>query len=105
VDLDARTLRVEQTLQRTKDGLAYVPPKTRRSRRTVPLPEACVDALNAHQERRAKVAGLGRIPTASAHVGGVRPAVSSPLSVRRRPPAAPLEPRESGLSAEQHERR
>jgi integrase len=61
VDLDAGTLRVEQTLQRTKACLAYVPPKTRRSRRTVPLPNACVDALKAHRERQDKErADLGK---------------------------------------------
>jgi integrase len=54
VDLAAGTLRVEQTLQRTKDGLRFVPPKTRRSRRSIPLPRPCVEALRAHRRRQAR---------------------------------------------------
>jgi integrase len=54
VDLDAGTVRVEQTLQRTKDGLQYVPPKTRRSRRTIPLPKASVKAWRRTKSARTR---------------------------------------------------
>ncbi len=52
IDLDARVLRVRQTLQRVEHRLQYLPPKTRRSKRTVPLPAACVTALCHHAERQ-----------------------------------------------------
>lgn len=47
VDLLARTLRVEETMQELADTaeLVFVPPKSRMSRRTVPLPAYVVDAL------------------------------------------------------------
>jgi integrase len=46
VDLDQRVLAVRQTLQyHPGEGFHLVPPKTARSRRIVPLPNAVVDAL------------------------------------------------------------
>lgn len=47
VDLLAKSLRVEETLQELADTaeLVFVPPKSRMSRRTVPLPAYVVDAL------------------------------------------------------------
>lgn len=48
VDLAAGTLTIRQTLHRTGEGLVFLPPKTQRSRRTVPLPPAVVDALCRH---------------------------------------------------------
>lgn len=49
VDLDAGRLEVAQTLQRVEGRLQLLPPKTRRSRRTYPLPTPCVVALKAHR--------------------------------------------------------
>lgn len=49
IDLHQATLRVRWTLTRTSQGLALGTPKTDRSRRTVPLPQAAVTALRAHQ--------------------------------------------------------
>lgn len=49
VDLDSGVLEVRQTLQRVAGELRFLPPKTRRSRRTVPLPVPCMDALRAHR--------------------------------------------------------
>ncbi|WP_405142452.1 site-specific integrase [Sphaerisporangium sp. NBC_01403] len=49
VDLNAGTLRVEQTLQRVAGELRINIPKTRRSKRVVPLPDFCITAL---EERR-----------------------------------------------------
>jgi integrase len=46
VDLDQRVLTVRQALQyRPGEGFHLVLPKTARSRRIVPLPDAVVDAL------------------------------------------------------------
>jgi integrase len=49
VDLEAATLQVAQTLQRVDGQIRVLPPKTRYSRRTVPLPPQVVDALRAHR--------------------------------------------------------
>ncbi|MEU9890689.1 site-specific integrase [Sphaerisporangium sp. NPDC051011] len=49
VNLEAGTLRVEQTLQRVAVELRINVPKTRRSKRVVPLPDFCITAL---EERR-----------------------------------------------------
>ncbi|MGL5930475.1 MAG: tyrosine-type recombinase/integrase [Dermatophilaceae bacterium] len=49
VDLEAETLQVAQTLQRVGGGLLLKAPKTRKSRRTVPLPPPVVEALRAHK--------------------------------------------------------
>ncbi len=61
IDLDAGTLRVAGTLQRLpvrhpgtrRTELVVVEPKTARSRRTVPLPSVCLDALREHRRRQA----------------------------------------------------
>jgi integrase len=49
VDLDARELRVRQTVQRLGAGQGMVigTPKTARSRRTIPLPQLAIDSLMA----------------------------------------------------------
>jgi integrase len=53
VDLDARTLHVDHTLQRVRGaGLQLLEPKTKRSRRTLTLPDAVVRALRAHRARQ-----------------------------------------------------
>jgi integrase len=46
-------LEVRQTLQRVNGTLQFVPPKTRTSRRTIPLPAVCVEALRQHAKRQA----------------------------------------------------
>ena len=53
VDLDQRVLAVRQTLHyRPGEGFHLVPPKTARSRRIVPLPNAVVDALKLRREQQ-----------------------------------------------------
>lgn len=50
VDLDAGTLTVRQALQRQRGGgLVIIPPKSRASRRMIPLPAQLVEALRAHR--------------------------------------------------------
>ena len=49
VDLDKERLQVVRTLQRVEGELRFMPPKTRHSRRTVPLPAPCVEALRRHR--------------------------------------------------------
>jgi len=61
VDLAGRTVSVSRTLHRTrpgdpdydrKDPWAFLPPKTDKSRRTIPLATVTVDALRAHERRQ-----------------------------------------------------
>jgi len=52
VDLDGGKLEVVHTLQRVGGALQLVPPKTEGSRRTVPLPSVCVEALREHKRRQ-----------------------------------------------------
>ena len=54
VDLDQETLQVVQTLQRVDGRLQLLPPKTRTSRRTVPLPPPVLQALRAHKVTQGK---------------------------------------------------
>jgi integrase len=49
VSLDAATLAVRATLQRTKDGFDFAEPKTPRSRRQIALTKTAVDALRRHR--------------------------------------------------------
>ncbi len=48
LDLENGALTVNQTLQETKAGISFKPPKTPQSRRTVALPAITVDALKQH---------------------------------------------------------
>ena len=52
VDLAAGTLRVTQTVQRIGGQLVFGEPKTRRSRRTLPLPTMLKQSLADHRERQ-----------------------------------------------------
>jgi integrase len=52
IDLENDTLRVSVSLQRSDGELQLTEPKTARSKRTVPLPGACVEALTEHRQRQ-----------------------------------------------------
>lgn len=52
MDLDAGRLSVRQTLTVVNGRLSFQAPKTRTSRRTVPLPAVVVEELGAHQQRQ-----------------------------------------------------
>ena len=52
MNLEVGWLRVRQTLGRENGGLVFAEPKTARSRRTVPLPSVCVEALRRHRDRQ-----------------------------------------------------
>ena len=60
---EARTIRIERSLEQTKAGLRFKPPKTRNGKRTVSIPPFMVAELRAHllklQKRRLAL-GLGR---------------------------------------------
>jgi integrase len=50
LDLDAGTVRIEQQLVPTRGGATFGPPKSKRSRRTIAIDEATVEALLVHRE-------------------------------------------------------
>jgi integrase len=52
VDLEAGTLRIEQTIKAVRNKLVIQSPKTRRSRRTLPLPPYVVEHLHRHRVRQ-----------------------------------------------------
>ena len=52
VDFDAGTLRIERTLQRVDGEYCFLPPKSKRSRRILPLPDPVIRALHAHRRRQ-----------------------------------------------------
>lgn len=52
IDLDCRECQVVRSVQRTDEGLSFKSPKTRRSRRTILLPEMAVTALKAHRAQQ-----------------------------------------------------
>lgn len=53
-DIDAKSLFVRQTLQRVGGELRFVPPKTHRSTRTVPLSKLAMSVLAAQRVRQAE---------------------------------------------------
>jgi integrase len=53
VDLDVGLLQVRRALERRSGAYAFKEPKSRTSRRTIPLPAICVEALLAHRGRQA----------------------------------------------------
>jgi integrase len=54
IDEDKRRLFVRRSVQRTRDGLVFVPPKTAKSRRTVILTSTALAALKDHRRKQAE---------------------------------------------------
>jgi integrase len=54
VDLDAGVISVRQSLEQTKSGLRFKPPKTTKGRRRIDLGSLALDALQAHKVEQAK---------------------------------------------------
>jgi integrase len=52
VDLERRTLTVNQTLQRVNGKLRFLEPKTERSRRTISIPDIVVASLHLHRKHQ-----------------------------------------------------
>jgi integrase len=64
VDLDASTLRVERSLEKTSAGLRFKPPKTRYGRRLIALPANVTYVLRAHRRDSMELRlglGIGRL--------------------------------------------
>jgi len=51
IDLDAGTIRVTRKLAALRTGLAFGPPKSEASKRTVAIPEQAAEALEAHMNK------------------------------------------------------
>lgn len=63
LDLDAGLLRVERSLEETKSGLRFKPPKSKAGRRTISLPSSTVVMLRDHRRRLLEtrlLLGLGK---------------------------------------------
>jgi integrase len=54
IDLPTGTFRVRRTVQRVRGRLVFGPPKTKRSRRTLYLSPACLEALKWHRQETAE---------------------------------------------------
>jgi integrase len=52
VDLDKASIRIERSLEQTKEGLAFRSPKTKASKRTVSLPPTAVEVLREHRRQQ-----------------------------------------------------
>ncbi|MCZ6861986.1 MAG: site-specific integrase [Alphaproteobacteria bacterium] len=65
LDLAAATVRIERSVEQTKDGLRVKPPKTAAGRRTVSLPALTVKALRDHRRQTLELRlqlGIGALP-------------------------------------------
>jgi integrase len=63
IDLDSRTVRVEQSIEQTRTGLRFKAPKTKHGLRTMTLPASVISELRAHwraQNEQRLTLGLGR---------------------------------------------
>jgi integrase len=63
IDLDRASLSIERSLEQTKAGLRFKPPKTACGRRTISLPPSAVTVLCEHRRRQLELRlalGLGR---------------------------------------------
>jgi integrase len=64
LNFDEELIRVRETLEETKDGLRFKPPKTKAGIRDVSLPAIVTDVLVAHRKRlleRRLILGLGKL--------------------------------------------
>jgi integrase len=63
VDLDSAVVRVERSMEETREGLRFKGPKTRHGHRVVSLPPVAVEILRAHRRKQSEqrlLLGLGR---------------------------------------------
>ncbi|MBO0765011.1 MAG: site-specific integrase [Hyphomicrobiaceae bacterium] len=64
IDLDGASIRIERSLEQTKDGLRFKSPKTKNGTRTISLPATAVTALREHKVRQMRLhmqLGLGKL--------------------------------------------
>jgi integrase len=86
VDVDGSKLRVERSLEQTKQGLSFKAPKTRHGRRTITLPPTAVAELKAHRKaalERRMALGLGKLTSTDLVFETWDAQVRSPRSVTK----------------------
>ena len=87
IDLDGATVRIERSLEETKEGLRVKAPKTAAGRRTVSLPAFTVAALREHRretlELRLKLRA-GPLPAEHAVFGCIDGAMPAPYTISNR---------------------
>jgi integrase len=79
VDLDSRTLRVEQSLEQTRAGLRFKAPKIKHGLRTMTLPPSVISELRAHwraQNEQRLALGIGRSTPQDLVFPGVGPSAT-----------------------------
>jgi integrase len=54
IELERGRVRIDETLQRVDGELAFVPPKTEKARREIPLPAFAVERLRTHKAEQAR---------------------------------------------------
>jgi integrase len=63
IDLDRATVRIERSLEETREGLRFKPPKTKHCKRTISLPPNAVATLREHRRKLLETrmaVGLGK---------------------------------------------
>ena len=86
-DLDAATVRIERSLEQTKEGLRIKAPKTAAGRRTVSLPAFAVKAIRNHRREQLELRlalGAGALPGAAPVFGDVEGNWPKPESISDR---------------------
>jgi integrase len=87
INLDEKKLRVEETLESTKQhGLRPKAPKTKNSRRTITLPDVVVDILRDYRRQQQEFwlsLGLGRLPADTLVFPDIEDAFDSPRRVSK----------------------
>jgi integrase len=86
VDLDAATLRVERSVEETRQGLRLKSPKTKRGRRNLKLPAEAVAVLRAHKVQQMEIRlalGMGKTEATTLVFSDVEGDLVKPHSVSR----------------------
>ena len=86
IDFEAARLRVERSLEETKNGLRLKRPKTKHGVRTISLPASALETLRAHRKRQREnrlTLGLGREASDTPVFGTVEGGLLSPDNLSR----------------------
>ena len=86
IDVDAATLRVERSVEETRQGLRLKPPKTKRGRRNIKLSVEAVSVLRAHKVQQMQVRfalGMGKTEADTLVFGDVEGELLKPPTVSR----------------------
>lgn len=87
LDLDRATVRIERSLEQTKEGIRVKPPKTKAGRRTVSLPAFAINALSEHRRQQLEIrvaVGAGKLLDDAPVFGTVEGGWPNPYSISDR---------------------